>query len=170
MTGPGRTARGLGPRLRGGLPASRGGSESPREAGLGGPWQNGTRLRGEQVLRRFLRQQQAQRFPEVPGVSAQAWACPARPAPPLKSVAVSTLLATPLRGGTCQQPAQAGDRWLPHWVPASCRLDGERPGPAGGRQEAPCHRSHVWATAGGRNPIISLQKSVDEGGRRQIDH
>lgn len=168
MTGPGRTAQGLGPHLRGGLPASRDGSESPREAGLGGPWQNGARLRGEQVLRRFLRQQQAQRFPEVPGVSAQAWACPARPAPPLRSVAVSTLLATPLRRGTCQQPAQARDRWLPHWVPASCRLDGERPGPAGGWQEAPCHRSHVWATAGGRNPIISLQKSVDEGGRRQI--
>lgn len=121
---------------------------------------------GKRLLRKLLRQQQDQWFPEAPGVSARVWACPTRPAPPLGSMANCALPATPVQGPL---PTASADRaaLAALWVPASWYLEGEGPGPAGGRLEALGHRPHVWAMVSGRNPIISLQKSGDEGGWRQ---
>lgn len=107
MASPGRTAQGLGPCLPVASLQAEMGLASPSEAGLGGPWQVRHGLLREPLLRRFLRQPQDQWFLEAPGVSAQVWACPARPAPPLGPVADRALPISPPQSLTCQRPALA---------------------------------------------------------------
>lgn len=86
---------------------------------------------------------------------------PPHPIPPLRSVARSTLPGHPTTRSHLPAAGADGITGLPLWILENCRLDGERPGPAGGLWEAPSI-FRPW-------PVMGISSPSEESGQGQVE-